>query len=84
MTSGHRWIAIVALGAGCWATASAANTWFDQRNLDGGWFNYAPNNGIVFSPAPASPWRGLLVWLVAIFVWSCLSYLVLRRAENQQ
>lgn len=84
MTSGHRWIAIVALCAGCWAMASAVNTWLDQRNLNGGWFNYAPNNTTVFSPAPASPWRGLLVWLVAIVVWSCLSYLVFRRAENHQ
>lgn len=84
VTSGQRWIAIVALGAACWATASAVNAWLDQRNTEGGWFNYAPNNGAVFSPAPGSPWRGLVVWLVAVLVWFGASYLMLRRAQERR
>ena len=82
MNSSQRWVAIVAFGAGCWVTAAAVNSWLDGRGTDG-WFNYAPNNGVAFSPVPGGPWRGLLVWLIAIVVWFGASYLMLRRAEER-
>jgi hypothetical protein len=84
MTSGQRWIAVVALGACCWVTASTLNTWLDWRHIDGGWFNYAPNNGVVFSPASGNPWRSLGVWIAAILLWFGLSYLLLRNVPKDQ
>ncbi len=84
MTSNQRWIGIIALGAGSWATASAVTTWLNQRNSDGGWFNYAPDNGAVFTPSPRNPWEGLLVWLIAIIAWFGISYLALRKPEDRE
>ena len=84
MTSGQRWIAIVAFGAVCLATASTVNLWLTRRSIDGGWFNYAPNNGVAFSPSPGAPWRGLAVWLVAILIWFGVSLAILRRADRSR
>lgn len=38
-------------------------SWFLGGGADGGWFNYAPNNGVVFSPS-----TGIDFWNVGLFI----------------
>ena len=73
---------VVALGAACWAGASALNRWLTFRSADGGWFNYSPSNGVAFSPS-GSQLRDLVVWLVAIAAWFAISFRILRPTEDE-
>lgn len=81
MNSSQRWISIAAFGALFWALASTVNLWFDRRVGEGGWFNYAPNNGVAYSPDTSFLWRRLAVWVVAVAVWAVVSLRVARDAD---
>lgn len=52
------------------------------NNGDGGWFNYAPNNGVSFSPS-GSFVREALVWTTAIAVWFAVSYRLLGSSDER-
>jgi hypothetical protein len=87
MNSGQKVIVCVALGAVTVVVGLAARAlvWSDAA---GGWFNYAPNNGVVFSEDPlhqsdvagqAAMWIGLVVlWTAA-----CLFVLRTRRPATE-
>jgi hypothetical protein len=52
-------------------------------NNDGGWFAYAPNTAVTFSPGSDGPiWREVAVWLGAIAGWSGLSLWLYRRPPD--
>lgn len=59
-------------------------------NGDGGWFAYAPNTGVVFSPETGAglPGRSTdivrsgAMWLGGVVVWGRISYWILRRRDS--
>jgi hypothetical protein len=84
VTTRQRLAAVVAAAAVCGLLAAAVNQWLDHRAaVQGGWFNYAPNNGLVFSPARSWPLRPAAVWSVAVLAWAGLAFLLLRRADDR-
>lgn len=83
MTRDQRYLAILALGAACWSIANAVNDWLVYRGTDGGWFNYAPGNGVAYSPNSSWLFRELAVWLTAIAVWFVASRRLLRSADTK-
>ena len=82
MKGDRRWLVVLALGAVCWAVAGAVNQRLRFTGEDGGWFNYAPDNGVAFSPSSGWIWQELVVWLVAIAIWFVLSARILKAEEN--
>ena len=47
----------------------------------GGWFNYAPSNGVLYSSGywPAEhPWLRMGLWLLLVWVWAGFSLLLFR------
>lgn len=76
MNNAQRALSVGAFGAGCVVAANATNKWLNHRNADGGWFNYAPDNGVVFTPS-GGILREVLVWAIAIVVWFAVSHRVL-------
>ena len=45
----QRVVAVIGLGVALWLGWSALDRW-TATNAGGGWFNYAPNSGVIFSP----------------------------------
>ena len=80
---------VIALGLGI---AVAVYTWDAAiaSNGDGGWFSYAPNTGVVFSPGvgvrpPGSSTdivRSGLMWVGGVVAWGAGSFWVLRRRDS--
>lgn len=69
MNNGQRWLVIVALGLGLGVLAGTVNGLIDG-GLNGGWFNYAPNNGLALGiGGRLAIVRQAAVWLGAIGVW---------------
>ena len=44
----QRWLSIGAFGAGGAVVADTVNSWLVYNSSNGGWFNYAPSNGVSF------------------------------------
>lgn len=82
MTADCRRLLVVAFGAVCWAVASSVNKWLVVRSGDGGWFDYAPNNGVAYSLSSGWILRELAIWLIAIVVWVVIGLRVLRRSDE--
>ncbi|HEY6532389.1 MAG TPA: hypothetical protein VIY72_08805 [Acidimicrobiales bacterium] len=74
-------ILCVALGAVHVVLGFAARAWWWERSPSSGWFNYAPNNGVVFSSA--GPDRGAIIaqaalWIALVAVWAGACLVLLR------
>jgi hypothetical protein len=55
----------------------------DPFSSDGGWFNYAPNSGLAYSPFDAKPPAVVAaVWLVAIATWTGVAVWLLGRRDS--
>jgi hypothetical protein len=74
----QRVVAVIGLGIALLAGWQALDRWTARTvggSTDGGWFNYAPNNGVVFTPDPsASPlqtnsWLRLAAQLAFVAAW---------------
>lgn len=80
----QRTVIVVAAGLSLAVIATAVNRLL--AHSDGGWFAYAPNTGVAFSPSSTSDvWREAGVWLAAIAIWAGLSlWLFRRRPADQQ
>lgn len=80
---------VIALGL---AIAVIVYTWDATiwSNGEGGWFAYAPNTGVVFSPETGAgrPGRSTdivrsgAMWLGGVAVWAGISYWILRQRNN--
>ena len=59
-----------ASGASCSAGSSSTSSWFLGGGADGGWFDYAPNTGVAFSPSHGIDFcaLGLLITGIASLV----------------
>ncbi len=80
LNSGQRVIVCVGLGALLVVLGFAARAWW-WETPSGGWFNYAPNNGVVFSYDDSD--RGpiilqALIWIGLVAVWTAVCLIVLR------
>ncbi|MEM7339536.1 MAG: hypothetical protein AAF467_12865 [Actinomycetota bacterium] len=78
-------VTVVAVGLAIFVVTTALNTWLDGRAvIDGGWFNYAPNNGVVFEPATdvGVILRRAAVWLVGIAAFVAISFRLLGRTPD--
>jgi hypothetical protein len=74
----QRHVVVIASGL-----ALAVTAWTTTRLLDvprgSGWFNYAPNSGVLYTPGqgllPDAGWvlRDGLVWLAAVGIWAALA-----------
>ena len=88
MNGGQKVIVCVALGAAMVVLGFAARAWWWETAPGGGgsgWFNYAPNNGVVYTYA--TPDRGaivaqVLVWLGLVTAWAAACLLVLRTRQE--
>lgn len=80
----QRVLLVVALGLVAAVAASAANALMSDP-LDGGWFAYAPNTAVTFSPSrDETIYRVAAVWLGAIGIWTLVSLLILRRDTSEE
>ena len=82
LNGGQKAVVCIALAAVLLVAGMAlrALLW-DDPSTDGGWFNYAPNNGVVFSEDPMSDTDVLpqaVMWVALVGIWAGLSVLVLR------
>ena len=81
LNGGQRVVLCVALGAVMVVLGFALQAAFWSRGGGGGWFNYAPNNGVVFTYDGVD--RGAIagqaaMWLGLVVAWTGLSLLALR------
>jgi hypothetical protein len=89
LNGGQKAVVCIALAAGLLVVGFAlgALLW-DGPAAEGGWFNYAPNNGVVFSEDPSSDTDVVpqaAMWLALVGIWAGLSVLVLRpRAARER
>lgn len=78
----QRVVLVIAGGVAVAALASATNGLVLVREPDGGWFAYAPNTSVEFSPEPAADtWRTVVwafVWVAAATIWGAFSVRALR------
>lgn len=78
MSSAQRKVLVVALGVVAVVGAVTVNQLMSSPT-DGGWFAYAPNTSVTFSPSDDSQTlRQAAVWLVAVLVWAAPSFWLLR------
>ena len=65
---------VVAVGIALWALAA----WITGTLLttDGGWYNDAPNRGVLYSAGQSS--GAPFVWIAAVASWFIAAYLILR------
>jgi len=55
----------------------------DPLKGDGGWFNYAPNSGLTYSPSSSrSPIAVAAVWIVATALWTAVAVWLLGRRDD--
>lgn len=81
MTYRQRIILVVAWGAIMAIAAVTVNRLLAHE--DGGWFAYAPNTGVAFSPGGTSAiWRECLVWVGAVALWVGPSYWIVRARQR--
>lgn len=81
MQERQRTVIVVASGLALAVVAMTANRLLADG--DGGWFAYAPNTALTFSPSSDGPiWREAAVWLGAIAVWLGLSLWLYRRPPD--
>jgi hypothetical protein len=80
MNGEQKAIVCVAVGAVVVVLGFAARALWWETSTDG-WFNYAPNNGVIFTDA--GPDRGsiltqVVVWVGLVVLWAAVCLLVLR------
>ncbi len=75
---------VIAAGLSLAVIATAVNRLL--ADIHGGWFAYAPNTGVAFSPSSTIDiWRAAGVWLAAVAIWTGLSlWLFQHRPTDQQ
>jgi hypothetical protein len=79
-TTAQRVVIVVA-----WAgVLQAIWTWLRNDGVDssdGGWFNYAPNSGVVFSPDPPwpliNPTAAIAIQVLLVVLWAAPSFWLL-------
>lgn len=85
MNSGQKVIVCVALGAAIVVLGFAARALWWEPNQSG-WYNYAPNSGVVFTGAGvdrASILGQVAAWIGLVLVWAAACLFVLRtRSEG--
>jgi hypothetical protein len=85
MNMPQRTVMVIASGLAIAVVITTVNRlWLSGGAVDGGWFNYAPNSGVIF-PATMNQgwiWREALLWLIGIATWAGVAYLIYRRRES--
>ena len=91
MNTAQRVVLVVALGLGMAVVVTTINAvLWDPWSNGGGWFNYAPESGLVLEPSGSGSYQELddgstigpaVVWLLGISMWTALALLVLRRPD---
>jgi hypothetical protein len=80
MNSGQKVIVCVALGAAVVVLGFGARALWWEPNQSG-WYNYAPNSGVVFTGAgvdTASILRQVAVWIALVVAWAAACLFVVR------
>lgn len=81
VTERQRVVLVVAWGAAAAVAAITLNRLLADN--DGGWFAYAPNTGVEFTPSRTSTiWREALVWVGAVVCWTGPSLWLLRSSKR--
>lgn len=82
MNSGQKVIVCVALGAVVVVLGFAARAWWwGTPGADGGWFNYAPNDRMIYTfddPEGRAIVVQAAVWIGLVVAWAVACLLVLR------
>lgn len=82
LNGGQKVIVCVAVGAVVVVLGFAARAWWwETPGTGGGWFNYAPNNGVIFSgdgPDGRAIVTQALLWTGLVVVWAAACLVVLR------
>jgi len=84
MNGGQKAIVCVAIGAVMVVLGFAARALWWEPNQSG-WFNYAPNSGVVFTGAGvdrASILTQAAIWIGLVAVWAAACLLVLRERPS--
>jgi hypothetical protein len=84
MNGGQKVIVCVAIGAVVVVLGFAARAWW-WETPGSGWFNYAPDNGVVFTADPADHGAIVtqaLIWIGLVAVWAAACLLVLRTKDD--
>ncbi len=90
MNGGQKVIVCVAIGAVMVVLGFAARAWWwETPGSGGGWFNYAPNNGVIYTfdgPDGQSILTQALIWIGLVLVWAaaCLFILRTKREINDE
>ena len=82
MNRDQRRALVAALAAASWVAARAVTRRVVPQD---GWFNYAPSNGVAFSPDHPYATREMLVWLGFTAAWLVAALWLLRsRSDDEQ
>jgi hypothetical protein len=73
----QRVVASIGLGLLLFVVASALGGWAINSGPDG-WFNYAPNNGVIFGGSVGVNWWEALTWAAAVGLWTAASLMLFR------
>jgi hypothetical protein len=84
MNTAQRVVLVVALGLGIAVVVATINTILWDPWSDGGWFNYAPESGLVMSSerAHGSDLGAAVVWLVGIGLWAGVAAFLFRNGRK--
>jgi hypothetical protein len=80
MNLGQRIVLVVASFFGFGLLADATLAAIAEQTYEGGWFNYAPSSGLVFSPSGASWGTTLFVCGFFLAAWTAVALWLLRSA----
>jgi hypothetical protein len=82
MNSGQKVIVCVAIGAVMVVLGFAARAWWwETPGRGGGWINYAPNNGVMYTfdgPDGQSILNQAAIWIGLVVMWAAACLFVLR------
>jgi hypothetical protein len=87
MNPRQRTVIVIASGFAIASLISAVNrVWATDGLGDGGWFNYAPNNGVTFSAVSDQGWiwREAALWLIGITIWAGLAFWIYRDRDPKR
>jgi len=87
MNMAQRVVLSISLGVILIVVGFALRAWFWESPVPGGWFNYAPNNGVLFSyddPAKGPIVGQAAAWIGLVLVWTAAALFLLRGRAGEQ
>lgn len=82
LNGGQRVVVVIGWGLALATVAAAVSAELAPPLGDDAWFNYAPNEGVLYGHRPETSWAGAFIWFVAVLAWVAGSLVLLRSPRS--